>query len=156
MCEEGEMTPKVLMLLALAATVACVARADGPPDIEVDRTACAHCGMLISEPMYAAAYRSPGHAPRVFDDIRCLVDAAGREPDADDLRFWVHDAASAAWIDGGEAVFVASPALRTPMGGGLIAYRDPAAAREAAARHRGEVVGSLAEIRQRAEAGQHP
>ena len=44
------------------------------------------------------------------------------------LRFWFHDAATAVWIDGTDAVFVSSRALRTPMGGGLVAYRDLAAA----------------------------
>src|SRR5688572_30624635 len=94
-CEEGEMTTRVLMVLALTTNVACGVRADGPPEIDVDRTACSHCGMLISEPVYAAAYRTPGSDPRVFDDIRCLLEAAHQEPRADALRFWFHDAATA-------------------------------------------------------------
>ena len=57
---------------------ACGAKADGPPHIEVDRTPCAHCGMLISEPVFAAAYRAPGSEARVFDDIGCLLAAASR------------------------------------------------------------------------------
>src|SRR5262245_24799777 len=137
------MSARVLMILGLAASVACGVRADGPPEILVDRTACSHCGMLISEPLYAAAYRAPGADPRVFDDIGCLLEAARREPHADALRFWFQDAASPQvgpsaaegrprgeespqdgpraaggrprgqnWIDGVDAVFVASPTLR--------------------------------------------
>ena len=154
------MTTRVLMILGLATSVACGVRADGPPDIQVDRTACSHCGMLVSEPAYAAAYRAPGLDPRVFDDIGCLLEAAGRESHVDALRFWFQDAASPQdgpraatgrprgenWIDGRDAVFVSSPALRTPMGGGLIAYRDRAAAREGAARHRGSVIDSLDDL----------
>ena len=146
-CEEGEMKARVLVVLALAASTACGEKAGGPPAIQVDRTACSHCGMLISEPAYAAAYRAPGSDSRVFDDIRCLLDAARKEPRADALRFWFHDAASAVWIDGTDAVFVNSPSLRTPMGGGLVAYRDHAVAREAAARHQGSVIGSLSDLR---------
>jgi copper chaperone NosL len=142
------MTAKVLTLLALAASVACGVDAAGPPEIEVDRTACSHCGMLISEPVYAAAYRAPGAEPRVFDDIGCLLEAARKEPRADDLRFWFHDTASAVWIDGKAAVFVSSPSLRTPMGGGLIAFRDRSAAREGAARHQGSVIDSLGDLLQ--------
>ena len=133
------------MVLALAASGACGVRADGPPDIQVDRTACSHCGMLISEPVYAAAYRATGSDPRVFDDIGCLIEAARKEPRADAIRFWFHDAASAAWI-GEEAVFVSSTTFRTPMGGGLIAYRDRGAARESAARHHGDVINSLSDL----------
>ena len=56
------MRTRTLMVAAAAAavlTTACGVKADGPPEIEVDRTSCAHCGMLISEPVYAAAYRTP-------------------------------------------------------------------------------------------------
>ena len=159
------------MILAIAASVACGTRADGPPEIHVDRTACSHCGMLISEPVYAAAYRAPDSDPRVFDDIRCLLEAARKEPRAGTLRFWFRDAASALpqggslaatgrprgeggeeWIPG-DAAFVSSPTLRTPMGGGLIAYRDRTAAREGAARHRGSVVDSLDELLRSTDSG---
>lgn len=137
---------------AAALGTACGVRADGPPDIAVDRTPCAHCGMLISEPIYAAAYRTARSESRVFDDIGCLLKAAAQEPRADALRFWFHDAATAVWIDGTDAVFVSSSALRTPMGGGLVAFRDPAVAREAAERQQGSVVPSLQELLQRRSA----
>jgi nitrous oxide reductase accessory protein NosL len=138
--------PRLLLLLVLAASAACGVKADGPPEIEVDRTACSHCGMLISEPASAAAYQAPGAAPRVFDDIGCLLDAVGREPRSGGIRFWFHDVANGAWIGGDDAVFVSSPNLRTPMGGGLIDYRDLAAARDGAARHRGAVINSLNDL----------
>lgn len=137
------MTTRVLLLVVLVSSSACGVRADGPPEIQVDRTACSHCGMLISEPAYAAAYRAPGADPRVFDDIGCLLEAARKEPARSSLRFWFHDVATTAWIGGQDAVFVASPALRTPMGGGLIAYSDLTAAREGATRHSGRVIESL-------------
>jgi copper chaperone NosL len=140
------MTRRAFVALTLAGGSACGAAADGPPQIEVDRTACSHCGMLVSEPVYAAAYRAPGVDPRVFDDIKCLADAARKEPDLASLRFWFHDAASAVWIDGHDAVFVASPSLRTPMGGGLVAYRDRAAARRAALSQHGHVIESVGEL----------
>ena len=141
------MKARVLVILALAGSAACGMKAGGPPEIRVDRTACSHCGMLISEPAYAAAYRAPDSDFRLFDDIKCLLDAAQKEPRADALRFWFHDAASAVWIDGTDAVFVSSPSLRTPMGGGLVAYRDRAVAREGAARHQGSVIDALSDLR---------
>jgi copper chaperone NosL len=125
-------------------TAACGVRADGPPEIVVDRTPCSHCGMLISEPIYAAAYRATGSVARVFDDIGCLRDAARAE--AGSVVYWFHDAADGGWIDGPQASFVTSPDIRTPMGGGLIAYRNPSAAEHWAARHRGRVVRSLADL----------
>ena len=65
----------LLALVALTANIACGVSADTPPPIEIDRTACSHCGMLVSEEVYAAAYSVPGAEPRVFDDIGCLLDA---------------------------------------------------------------------------------
>jgi hypothetical protein len=72
--------------------------------------------MLISEPMFAAAYKTPQADARVFDDIGCLLEAASHEQDKSGLRFWFHDAATSRWIDGGIATFVESASMRTPMG----------------------------------------
>ena len=130
-------------LLAMAAGIACSARADGPPHLEEDRTVCSHCGMLISERMFAAAYRAPGAEARVFDDIGCLLTAARAERDAAAFQYWFHDARTRAWIDGRDAVIIHSPTLNTPMAGGMLAYGDAGAAAEGAAQHGGRVIGGL-------------
>ena len=133
-----------LVLAAALLAPACGARAEGPPEIVVDRTPCSRCGMLISERLYAAAYQAAGADARVFDDIGCLRDAARDERGA--LRIWVHDAADGQWMNGVEAFLVSSPSIRTPMGGGLLAYRDPAAAHRAAGQHNGRVIRSFDEM----------
>lgn len=138
----------MLPVLAVSLLVAaCGVRADGPPAIEVDRSACSHCGMLISEPLYAAAYKAPGSDARVFDDIGCLLAAARLE--AATPRAWFHDASGGGWIEAADAVFVASPEIRSPMGGGVLAYRDGAAAEAAAFRHRGTIVRSFEDLLRR-------
>ena len=139
--------------IALAGSVVaagCGVAAEGPPEIVIDRTACSHCRMLISEPVYAAAYQAPGAAARVFDDIGCLRTAL-RAESAAGLRFWFHDASHGGWITGTEATFVVSPDIRTPMGGGIIAFRDGAAAATAAASHHGERIADLAQLLARKE-----
>lgn len=111
------------LTVALLAVASCQpSAAGGPPEIVIDRTPCSHCGMLISEPIYAAAYRVAGSEARVFDDIGCLREAARRESQKD-VRFWFHDASTGKWIDGEQAKFVTSPSVRTPMGSGTLAYR---------------------------------
>ena len=132
------------ILLAALVAAACGTNASSRPEILVDRTACSHCGMLISEPLYAAAYQVAGADARVFDDIGCLRDAARAERRP--LTFWFHDANDEAWIDGTVAVFVASPEIRTPMGGGLLAYRDQAAAEHAAATRHGRLIHSISDL----------
>jgi nitrous oxide reductase accessory protein NosL len=135
------------LTIALLASVSCrSSAAGGPPEILIDRTACSHCGMLISELAYAAAYQVRGSEARVFDDIGCLVKAAPKEPRTD-VRFWFHDVSSLEWIAGERtAAFVASADIRTPMGGGILAYRDLAAARQAAGARRGEIMPSLSDL----------
>ena len=120
--------------------VACGARSATPPEIVVDRTACHHCGMLISDRRYAAAVRT-AEGDRLFDDIGCLINALkGRAPDGATL--WFNDATSAEWI-AGTPVFVASASLLTPMSGGILAYGDRTSAERAAATHQGTIVSSL-------------
>jgi copper chaperone NosL len=132
-----------LILLTTALWVAaCGARADGPPEIVVDRSTCSHCGMLISERTYAAALRTADGGARVFDDIGCLL-AAVRPGPPPGTQVWFHDAADGAWITAESAVFVSSRELRTPMGGGLVAYRHRAEAERAAGRLHGVVIASM-------------
>jgi copper chaperone NosL len=140
-------TWNLFALIIIAALVsACAASAEAPPEIQVDRSACDHCTMLISEARYAAAYRMEGSEPRVFDDIGCLLGALDKETTAP-AHTWFMDANDATWIDGTKAVFVRSDEIRTPMSGGLTAYKDVASAEAAAARFRGSVVRSFADLR---------
>jgi copper chaperone NosL len=127
--------------------VACGARSATPPEIVIDRTACQHCGMLISDRRFAAAVRT-ADGDRVFDDIGCLINAVKGQARAG-ATFWFHDATSAEWITG-TPVFVASASFRTPMSGGVLAYGDRAAAERAAATHQGTIVSSLEALLARA------
>ena len=134
---------KLTMAAALLA-FGCSAAPSGPPEIVVDRSACSHCGMLFSELAYAAAYRAEGAEARVFDDIGCLRTAARGE--GGPLTFWFHDAGDREWIEGAAATFVASPEIPSPMGGGIIAYRDRAEAERAAGARHGRVINSIADL----------
>ena len=136
----------LIAAVALLVGAACGTNAGGPPAIEEDRTPCAHCGMLISEPVYAAAYRAPGGDPAVFDDIACMLASARKAAVSHSAQFWFHDAATSKWIEGDEALFVKSPNIRTPMGGGMLAYREPSAANRAAVEHRGELIKTLQDL----------
>jgi nitrous oxide reductase accessory protein NosL len=109
--------------------------------------------MLISEPMFAAAYKTPQADARVFDDIGCLLEAASHEQDKSGLRFWFHEAATSRWIDGGIATFVESASMRTPMGGGIVAYGDHAAAAKAATEKHGRLIRTIGELLQARVAG---
>ncbi|HEX6203206.1 MAG TPA: nitrous oxide reductase accessory protein NosL [Thermoanaerobaculia bacterium] len=140
-------------LLALAAA-GCVTAPAGPPEIVLDRTACRRCSMLVSEPAFAAAALPAGEREaRVYDDAGCLFAALAEEPGGGAAaRLWFQDADGSGWVEAAEAVLVAVPGGVTPMGSGVVAFRDGAAARRFAAARGGEVV-ELAAARERFAGG---
>jgi copper chaperone NosL len=142
---------KRLLLLMALVTAGCSAQADGPPAIQVDRSACAHCTMLISDERFAAAYQTSSGEARVFDDIGCLLAAARAESNVEGLRFWFHDATTSEWIRGNDALFVTSSRLKTPMSGGTVAYRHATDAEQLARANDGAVIQSLRTLLSSAE-----
>jgi copper chaperone NosL len=135
--------PMVIALVAAALVIGgCREDGSGPPEIVVDRTACSHCTMLISEPAFAAARRTAGGAAFTYDDLACLradLQAAG----GDRGRIWVRDLRRDVWIDGDRAVFVRSAEFRTPMGGATVAVAESAEAERLAAERQGVVLASF-------------
>ena len=141
-----------LIAIGAALLAACQSTQPRPPEIVVDRTACSHCRMFVSEPIYAAAYRAENAEPKVFDDIACLVASLRRESlsaDSSTLRVWFQDGNGGGWIESGAPVLVSSAVFRTPMGGGMVAYRDAAAAAQAVKTYQGQVVGTLSDLMNR-------
>jgi nitrous oxide reductase accessory protein NosL len=124
---------------------ACAGRGAAPPAIVMDRSACSRCGMFISERAYAAAIRWPDGHDQLFDEIGCLVEAVRQLP-AGGAHYWFHDAADGEWIADGRPVFVVSPEFRTPMGGGIVAYRSLPAAERAASRQGGRIVREFSQL----------
>jgi hypothetical protein len=101
--------------------------------------------MLISEAAYAAAIRLPDGHDQLFDEIGCLV-AAVRELPVRGAHYWFHDVTDGDWIADARPVFVVSPEIRTPMGGGIVAYRSLSSAERAAGRQGGRVVHDVPQL----------
>lgn len=110
----------LMAVVAAGAIAGCATVEDGPPELIVDRSACARCSMLISESRYAAAYRIDS-TDKTFDDIACMLRELAQEPDSASARIWLRDVRDDAWIDPEDATLVRSAALRTPMAGGIAA-----------------------------------
>ena len=138
-------TARLGWLVFAAASAGCAREPlTGPPDQRVGRDSCFECGMLIAEDRCAAAALVERNGRREhahFDDIGCMLDAL--EPDAGlgtALELYVHDYDTRAWVRAEEAVYVVaeSSALRTPMGSGIVAFKDREGAARAAAGAGGE------------------
>ena len=103
-------------LVAWLAIVGCE-RAEGPAPVAWDRTRCDRCGMLVSEPAFAAQRHLPDGSVRHFDDPGCLfVDADGASDPAAH-RLWFRHHVEDRWLAGDEVAFVET--ANTPMGYGL-------------------------------------
>jgi copper chaperone NosL len=145
----------MIVIASIALAAACGGAETGPPKITLDRSACGGCGMLISDPRFAAAYRA-GSRTAVFDDIGCLLRALdgeglatatnGGASDEPTAEVWLLEE-NGSWLTAANAVFVRSTELATPMGGGIQAFGDRAEAERLAARVGGTVVDSFAELR---------
>jgi copper chaperone NosL len=104
----------------------------GPPHIRFGRENCAHCGMLIGDPNYAAGWRDGRGAETHFDDIGCMVAMAREHGSPPGARFFAHSYDGNAWLDAPTAAYVVSPQIRSPMGYGVAAPATSAAAEELA------------------------
>jgi len=103
-----------------------------PPDIRYGEDICDQCGMIISEPRFAAGYITAEGETRRFDDIGDMI-VYHMEMGEDVAVFWVHDFETAEWLRADEATLAYIENLITPMGSGLVAFADPDAAAAAVA-----------------------
>lgn len=129
------------LLLGAMVTVVVLwpSRRVGPEPIAWGREACAECRMHLSQPGFAGELRAADGTLTKYDDVGCLLRAMLK----------AHDAMAEAWVedhDGGGFVpllaahLVRAGAAGTPMGYGLVAFQDEAAAQAFGAAHGGEVV----------------
>lgn len=105
------------MLFAWAILAAC-GPSDGPAPVALDRTRCAHCGMLVSDLGFAAQVQSVDGEVFDFDDPGCLLAWRAEHP-AEPRAVWYHHAREERWLRASEAAFLAVG--ESPMGFGIAA-----------------------------------
>lgn len=147
-------TITLLLVSLLLAGCAPAGDPNGPPTIHYGQDVSDGCGMLISDPTYAAAYRTTGGITRVFDDVGEMLQSQ-RERREEVTSYFVHDFTTKDWLRADGAQFVASPKLHTPDGYGIAAFGDEADARALAAQLGGKVLSfeALAQASSAAVAG---
>lgn len=129
-----------IALLIVLAACAPAANADGPPDIEVGRSVCERCGMIIEDVRFAAGYVDASGLELVFDEVGGMLDWAtsGAGPGA---SMWVHDFSSLDWIRAEDATYVRGSHLHSPMGFAIAAFSTGDRAHAHARTEGGTVVG---------------
>lgn len=135
-----------LFLIALVVLAACSGEptTPEPAKIRFGETICAECGMIISQPKYASSFayaESKGRFKSLaFDDIGDMIGHMRKHPELIPVGVWVHDYESEDWIEAETAYFVESSSIRSPMGHGIAAFADKAAAERLAAETEGKVL----------------
>jgi copper chaperone NosL len=137
-------------LIVLGALVAAVVfwptrPLTGPEPIAWGRDACARCRMLISQPGYAGELRDRQGQLHKYDDVGCLVAAVvGAHVEVPEA--WVEDHAGGGFVPLLAARFVRTPDASTPMGHGVLAFREEAAARAFAQAGAGRAIVSFEDL----------
>ena len=112
------------------------------PQLILGEATCAVCGMVVSDPYYAAASRDDLGETHTYDSIECLIMSL-RDPGATpDLQIWLADRGGGGTLHSAEEMMVILANYPSPMGKGYAAFRDPTLALEETKR-RGGVSGSL-------------
>lgn len=140
-----------VLLLALGSACGPARDPLAPPDIRYGEDLCAECGMIISEPRFAAGLVAEvaGQTEALaFDDIGDMLMYSAAHPALTIRRRYVHDYTSGDWLAAETATYVQSEALLTPMGHGLAAFADRAQAEELAGASGGKVVSFDELVRQ--------
>ncbi|MDI1290569.1 MAG: nitrous oxide reductase accessory protein NosL [bacterium] len=117
----------------------------GPPELRLGHDECAECGMMINEERCASAAIVEVAGQRryaMFDDIGCMLDY--EHDHRNELRTvdrFLHDHGTKAWIPASTAVVLYAEAgkLQTPMGSGIVAFADAAAAENARVTYGGKL-----------------
>ena len=119
-----------------------------PPTIHYGQAVCDLCGMIVSDERFAAAevvLRDGRAEGRFFDDTGEIFQLEA--PEDAEFAWYVHDMRTLEWIEAGEAVFLRSKELRTPMGLGIAAFASRSEAEAAQADFGGELY-TLDELRE--------
>ncbi len=115
----------LLLFILPLMLVGCNEPETGPGEIHFGRDICERCGMIITDPRYAAQIREPEGKLHKFDDIGDAVTWLNAKPWAMDPKteIWVMDNGTGTkWIEARSAHFI--PGLMSPMAFGFGAYEE--------------------------------
>jgi copper chaperone NosL len=102
---------------------------------------CALCRMSISEKRYAAELIDRDGEVSKFDDIGCMANFRKQKNDEGAIRAtFVMDFERREWLRAEDAFYVRSSEFKTPMSGGVVAFKDEANAQAAAAKYHGTML----------------
>ena len=139
------MKAMMLIVTGLVLAAGCNRQAPiGPPQVQYGQTECSQCGMTVNDEQYAAALileqPTGERVAKIFDDIGCMLAFERESHDGKVLARYVKDYETHAWLNADRAAYVKGAEIHSPMGYGLLAAADSAAAERLALSKSGKVV----------------
>ena len=130
----------LLLTLAIAACGGDKKVSLDPPSVRYNQDT-SEMGMFVVDPRYTAAWLPEEGEWILFDDLgEMLRYRVDRFPDAKPRVIWVNDYLDAKWLKADEAWYVQTKGVNSPMGWGIIAFRNEADAQEFIALNGGELM----------------
>ncbi|MCC6703702.1 MAG: nitrous oxide reductase accessory protein NosL [Thermomicrobiales bacterium] len=130
----------MMLTLVIAACGGDKAVSLDPPTVKYNED-ISEMGMFVVDPRYTAAWLPEEGEWILFDDIgEMLKYRVDRFPDAKPRVIWVNDYLDSKWVKADEAWYVQTKAVNTPMGWGIIAFRNEADAQAFIAENGGELL----------------
>jgi copper chaperone NosL len=127
-------------IAALVVLANCQKRTVEPVAIEANET-CSFCRMSISEKRYAAELIDNDGQAYKFDDIGCMANFIKQKRDNASIQAtFVMDFDRREWLEAENASYVRSSEFKTPMNGGIVAFKDQSSAQAAATKYRGTML----------------
>ena len=118
-------TIKVITISTLAILVALLSACSQKPDeVHYRSDECAFCKMMITDSRFATQIVMDTGKSIKFDAIECMADyAEENKPELESAKMWVSDFNNPGnWIEVGNANFVKSEVVKSPMGESLLAF----------------------------------
>lgn len=119
----------IALFAATPFVAACKPQKEGPEEVRWGREVCVICGMIISDPRFAAELRGgPDRDLVKFDDIGDAVHWLGEQSWAQDpdIEFWVRDYETGTrWIDARDARYVSGVVSPMDYGFGAVESSGP-------------------------------
>lgn len=128
----------LLILLLIAAGCQKEVNLEEPPEIIYGQDVCVECNMIINEARFAASYVTTAGDVRLFDDIGDMLAHDAKMSEAVHI-FWVHDYETEEWLNAKKATFVLDRGVSSPMGWGVVAFAEEAAAEAHVAEYAGVI-----------------
>ncbi len=119
------MKRKLAVLIVLVLAISCGDKPEsGPVKIYYGEDICERCKMIISEKNFAAQYKLSNGETVKFDDLGCMIQYTHDTEKTPISEVYVVDYSSEGWIDGRKAYYIWTENINTPMGYGLLAFKE--------------------------------